>query len=154
MKRARTITVARMRDLPVGIRSRMRELSLGPVKWGAWSWTFHDGSCWAALAFDGPESTVGALVGWAALTMEVDLLPVVGVYVAESQRGRGVALTLVSSLLNALLAEGVLEPGAKLFNSSWRWSKYAKVIEACGMRSLRWGVEDPGVELTSSDVIA
>jgi GNAT superfamily N-acetyltransferase len=140
----RTITVSRMRDIPVGLRARMRELSLGPIKWGAWSWTFHDGSCWAALAFDGDVTDHASLVGWAALTMEVDVLPVVGVYVHEAQRGRGVALTLVSSLLNALIAEKVLEPGGKLFNSSWRWSKYAKVIEGCGLRSLKWGVEDPG----------
>lgn len=146
MKRARTITVARMRDLPVGLRARMRELSLGPIRWGAWSWTFHDGSCWAALAFDGSESTVESLVGWCALTMEVDVLPVIGVYVDEAQRGRGFALTLVSSLLNALIAEHVLEIGGKIFNSSWRWSKYAATIEACGLRSLKWGIEDPGLE--------
>lgn len=144
MRGARTISVSRMRDVPVGLRARMRELSLGPIKWGAWSWTFHDGSCWAALAFDGDGTSHDALVGWCALTMEVDVLPVIGVYVAESQRGRGVALTLVSSLLNALLADDVLQPGAKVFNSSWRWSKYAKVIESCGLRSLKWGVEDPG----------
>jgi len=47
--RPRTTMVARMRDLPVGLRARMRELSLGPIKWGAWSWTFHDGSCWRRL---------------------------------------------------------------------------------------------------------
>lgn len=143
MKRARTVVVSRMRDVPVGIRSRMRELSLGPIKWGAWSWTFHDGSCWAAIAYDGSELTLDSVVGWAALTMEVDLLPVVGVYVEEKQRGRGFALTLVSSLLNALLADGVLSPGATVYNSSWRWSKYAKIIEGCGLRSVKWGVEDP-----------
>ncbi len=140
----RTITVSRMRDIPVGLRARMRELSLGPIAWGFWSWTFHDGSCWAALAFDGDETREASLVGWAALTEETDVLPVVGVYVDESHRGRGLATTLMSSLLQALIAEGVLVRGARVFNSSWRWAKYAKVIESCGLRSLAWGVDDPG----------
>jgi hypothetical protein len=131
-----------MSEVPVGIRARMRELSLGPIAWGAWSWTFHDGSCWAAIAYDGSEQTIETVVGWAALTMEVDLLPVVGVYVSEKQRGRGFALTLVSSLLNALIADEVLAPGAQVYNSSWRWPKYAAVIEGCGLRSIKWGFEE------------
>jgi GNAT superfamily N-acetyltransferase len=132
------ITVSAMRDVPVGLRSRMRELSLGPIAWGAWSWTFHDGSCWAALAFDRD-----ALVGWAALTEETDVLPVVGVYVAETHRGRGLAATLMTTLLRSLLGARVLAPGAQVYNSSWRWSKYAKIIESCGLRSLAWGVDEP-----------
>jgi len=52
---------------------------------------------------------------------------------------------LSPALAQTLLAEGVLEPGAPVFNSSWRWSKYGKTLEACGLRSLKWGGEDPGL---------
>ncbi len=134
----RTITVSRMRDLPVGLRARMRTLSLGPIAWGFWSWTFHDGSCWAALAFEGGETSEANLVGWAALTEETDVLPVVGVFVDEAHRGKGLASALMTTLLQGLVSSHVLEKGAAVFNSSWRWSRYDSVIEACGLRSLAW----------------
>lgn len=133
-----TITVAPMRDIPVGLRARMRTLSLGPIAWGFWSWTFQDGSCWAALMFDGDATREDALIGWAALTEEMDMLPVVGVFVAEEHRRRGHANALMTTLLQRLVAEGVLGQGDAVFNSSWRWSKYDKVIESCGLRSLAW----------------
>lgn len=66
------VVTAPMREHPVGWRQRMRELSLGPVGWGIWSWTFGDGSTYAAVAVD-----KGQLFGWAGLTCEVDLAPVV-----------------------------------------------------------------------------
>lgn len=134
----RTITFSRTHKLPVGLRARMRELSLGPVPWGSWSWTFQDGSCWAALCFTGGETDEDTLIGWAMLTMEVDILPVVGVFVHESCRGQGIGKLLVSSLLQSLIAAGKLQPGDTVYNSSMRWPVYEKVIESCGLRSALW----------------
>jgi GNAT superfamily N-acetyltransferase len=116
----------------------MRALSLGPVPWGCWSWTFHDGSCWAALGFLGGETTEAALVGWAAVTLETDLLPVVGVYVQEQHRGQGLGKALVTNLLQSSISGGILSPGDAVFNSTWRWPAYEQVIQACGLRSLPW----------------
>lgn len=134
----RTIAVSRMAELPVGLRAKMRSLTLGPIAWGSWQWTFQDGSCWAALCFLGGETTEDKLVGWAALTMEMDLLPVVGVYVHEGQRGQGFGSSLVSTLLDSLVASGVIQAGDALFNSTWRWPRYEKLIADCGLRSLPW----------------
>ena len=134
----RTITVSRMRDLPVGLRAKMRELSLGPIPWGFWSWTFQDGSCWAALCFVGGETTEDTLVGWAAVTFETDLLPVVGVYVSDAVRGHGIGQVLVSTLLQSMVNSGVLAVGDTVFCSMARWSKYDAVIRLCGLRPTLW----------------
>jgi hypothetical protein len=137
--KTRTITVSRMAELPVGLRHKMRQLSLGPyVPWGAWSWTFHDGSCWAALCFSGGETTEDALIGWAALTQEQDVLPVIGVYVDNPHRGYGHATALVVTLLQALLASGELYPGAEVANSAWRFPKYDEIIRGCGLKPVVW----------------
>ena len=125
--------IDKMGCLPVGHRQRIRELSLGPVAWGAWSWTFQDGSCWACLAFDGED-----LAGWSAVTLEIDMLPVVGVYVAESYRRQGLGSLLLTTLLRYLLGCKVLSPGVEIFNSSWRWSAYDELIQSCGLRSRKW----------------
>lgn len=122
-----------MANLAVGHRQRIRDLSLGPVPWGAWSWTFQDGSCWAALGFEG-----GEMVGWAALTMEVDTLPVIGAFVAEPARGRGIGTTLVTTLLSRLVGLRVLERGAQVFNSTWRFPAYDAIIAGCGLHSVPW----------------
>lgn len=134
----RTISVSRMAALPVGLRAKMRQLSLGPIAWGAWSWTFHDGSCWAALGFLGGETAEDQLVGWAALTLETDVLPVVGVYVDPAHRGIGLASQLVTTLLQSLINSDVVSRGDAVFNSTWRWPKYDNIVEACGLRSVPW----------------
>lgn len=134
----RTISVSRMGAIPVGLRAKMRQLSLGPIAWGFWQWTFHDGSCWAALGHLGGDTTEDSLVGWAALTMEADLLPVVGVYVDPSHRSLGLGTQLVTTLLQSLLSSEVLTKGDAVFNSTWRWPKYDDLIAGCGLRSLPW----------------
>ena len=127
------IEIAKMSDLPVGHRQRIRELSLGPIAWGAWSWTFQDGSCWAAVGFDGDE-----VIGWSACTFEVDMLPVVGAFVAPSWRGRGTGSVLVTTLLRYLGGRRMIAPGAEIFNSTWRFPAYDGLIESCGFKSRRW----------------
>lgn len=132
-----------MRDVAVGLKPRMRELSLGPWEpWGFWGWTLHDGSTWAALGFDGDTTRPDRLVGWAALTLQVDTLPVVGCYVAESARRSGRGELLLTTLLRSLLTQGVLTPGVTVAAATQRWSKYPEVVASCGLRCVTWGVEE------------
>jgi len=129
-----TIITGYMRELPVGYKTRMRELTLGPIAWGMWSWTFHDGSTRAAVLV-GPDRDIQA---WASLTPEVDLLPVIGVYVPEELRGAGLAAQLVRTLLLDCLATKVLSPGDAIYAATQRWSAYPAVIASCGLVCRPW----------------
>jgi GNAT superfamily N-acetyltransferase len=122
-----------MADVAPEVRARLRELSLGPVAWGAWSWTFHDGSCWAAVGYRDQR-----VVGWAAMTREVDARPAVGCFVAESERGRRLGTSLVDLLLKELLERGVLKTGDELFASTWRWDRWPALLERRGLACVPW----------------
>lgn len=126
-----------MREIPVGLRHRLRELTIGPVAWGLWSLTFHDGSTWAALAFDGAQ-TPENVVGWAALTQEYDVHPMIGAYVDKSQRGKGTAAMLITSLCRSLIGSHVLAPGDVVVASTWRWGRYEELLEECGLVCRDW----------------
>ena len=130
----RIIRTGRMREVPVGWRMAIRDLSLGPVAWGAWSWTFHDGSCWAALGFTPDER----LIGWALLTCETDLLPVVAAYVHPTHRGHGLATELLTVLLRGLIQAGDLHEGDRVFASLHRWKKYETVLGDLGLEAVQW----------------
>lgn len=132
-----TITVARMSEVPVGFKPRMRELTIGPVAWGLWSLTHHDGSTWAAIAFDG-EASAESMIGWGAVTWEYDSLPMIGVYVGPDTRQRGVGSLLCTTLLRSLLASGDLELGATLVAAVGRWDKYYELAESCGVECIEW----------------
>lgn len=139
--RASLILTAPMRDVPLGLRPRLRELSLGPWEpWGFWAWTLHDGSTWASLGFDGDTTRADRLVGWAGLTTQVDVIPVVGCYVAEGHRHGGRGEALLRALLGQLLLEGVLHRGDTIAAATQRWRRYPEIIEACGLRCETWGV--------------
>jgi hypothetical protein len=135
--------VAPMRDIPVGLKPRLRELSLGPWEfWGFWGWTHHDGSTWAALGFDGDTTKPERLIGWAALTMQVDVIPVVGCYVAEGARRGGRGELLLVTLLRTLTRQGVLTPGVTIAAATQRWAQYPEIIQSCGLRCVTWGTEE------------
>lgn len=132
-----TITVTKMSDVPVGYKPRLRELTIGPVAWGLWSLTFHDGSTWAVMAFD-DEPAAESLIGWGALTYEYDELPMVGVYVGPDTRQRGVGSLLLTTLLRSLIASGDLEYGATVVASTARWPRYFELAESCGVNCVLW----------------
>lgn len=135
-----TTLIAAMRDVPVGLRPRMRELSEGPdLEWGFYGWTFHDGSTWAALGFDGATVAPERLIGWAGLTMQVDVIPVVGVYVAPESRGGGRGALLLRALLHGVMADGTIPRGAEVAAATGRWSRYSEVLHSCGLRCRTWG---------------
>jgi RimJ/RimL family protein N-acetyltransferase len=122
--------------IPASVRRDLRRLSLGPdQEWGFWGWTFHDGgSTWAAVAFD----TESGVIGWAGLTRQADVLPVVGCYVDPRHRGDELATGLVTRLLACLLATGELDDVGAVFASTERWPGYADVLEGLGLRCLTW----------------
>ena len=132
-----TLRFSAMKNVQPGLNHRMRELTIGPVAWGLWSLTCHDGSTWAMMAFDGPQ-TPENMVGWACVTEEYDLLPMVGVYVQESHEGKGLASMLVTSLFQQLIQEEVLHVGSTVVASTGRWSKYFQLAERCGLRCRTW----------------
>jgi GNAT superfamily N-acetyltransferase len=132
-RKSNQILISKMGDLPVGYRARLRELTIGPVAWGLWSLTHHDGSTWTALALEDGEIT-----GWAALTYEWDGQPVIGAYVSEEHRGRGVATLVITSLLHSLMGAGVISRGDTVAASTWRWPRYHDVLEACGLACEPW----------------
>lgn len=126
-----------MSEVPVGIRYRLRELTLGPIEWGIWSLTFHDGSTYCSVAYDGKESPENA-VGWAALTFQYDVLPMVGVYVGDGARGKGMGALLLTTLLQSLQADEVLKVGDTVVASTWRWDRYEEVCAACNITCQTW----------------
>lgn len=123
------ILISRMADLDPKERARIRTLSLGPVPWGAWSWTFHNGSCWAALAY-----ADGVMIAWAILTREADEVPVIGAYVHPDHRRTGLGEQVVDALLAELRRSGDLNMGDVVFASTWRWSKWSPILERHGLR--------------------
>lgn len=132
--------VAPMRDVPVGLRPRLRELSEGPdLEWGFWGWTHHDGSTYAALGFDGATVAPERCVGWAGLTFQVDVIPVIGVYVQPESRRGGRGELLVRALLHTLRAHGILHPGAEVAAATGRWGRYHEILASCGLRCRTWG---------------
>lgn len=132
------LLVDRMGALPADLRARIREMSLGPIAWGSWSWTFHDGSCWVALAFEGDEPVPRRLLAWAALTKETDRLPVIGAYTHLDWRRLGLAERAVDALLGHVVGGGHLAPGDEVFASTWRWPRWHGLLERHGLRCVTW----------------
>lgn len=128
------IIIKPMRDIAIGHRMRLRELTIGPVAWGLWSLTFHDGSTWAAMALD----DAGEIQAWACLTQEYDVDPMIGVYVPPENRKEGLAPLLVTSLCRYLLGQSVLLPNDVVVASTWRWPAYFKVLASCGLICKEW----------------
>ncbi len=126
-----------MAKIPVGLRQKLREFTIGPVAWGLWSLTFHDGSTWAALAFDG-EMLPENLMGWACITQEYDVHPMIGAYVSESHRRKGIASTVISALTWSLLGDGVLSPGDTVVATLSRWPRYVELLDGCGLVCVEW----------------
>lgn len=133
----RLLKFYKMSEVPVGIKPRLRELTIGPVAWGTWSLTFHDGSTWCLIAFDDKETPENA-IGWAALTFQYDVLPMVGVFVDEPQRGKGLAGLILSSMLQNAIADEILNRGDTVVASTWRWSNYEEVCESAGLKCQTW----------------
>ncbi len=134
------ININSMDGIPESWKERIRELSYGPLAsgWSSWSWTFHDGSCWVACLFNGPEQLPHQMIAWAIVTKEIDHAPVIGAWVESDHRGMGFAVMVVSSLLRSMMAAGTLEENQEIFAATGLWSKYFQVMTDCGLRCVEW----------------
>lgn len=129
------IEVARVGDLPQTVLRRLRALSLGPdQEWGSWSWFFSTGRVWAAVAVKPGEG----VVGWCALNFELDVLPVIGVFVDPDHRSGNLAHELVERLLEVLGALGELDDVRGFFASTERFPEYDELMTSHGFRCLTW----------------
>lgn len=124
---------ARICEFPVGIRSRLRELTLGRIDNGMYGWTFADGSTRAVVLLRDDEP-----VAWAAVNPEIDHQPVLGVFVPECLRRQGIGLLLLRVLLADALAHGILAPGDSFFASATRWPAYYAVAKQFGLVCQLW----------------
>lgn len=124
-----------MSDVPEHLRVRMRQLTDGPYAGTMWRWTFHDGSTWALLAFDGFKAEPRDLVAWACVTNQEEPLSVLGVFVDELYRGDGLAARLVDDLVG--ITKEQLKDGP-VYAVSERFPKYVEILEKHGLSHLEW----------------
>lgn len=121
-------------SLPEGVLSRLRYLTDGPDNGSMWRWSFHDGSTYACLAYATPECEPWQVIGWACITHQEEPIPVVGAYVAQNERGKGVAPQMVKALLEYVrLAEG-----SRVYAATDRWPRWADLLSDFGLRCERW----------------
>jgi len=124
-----------MGDVPRRWLPKLRRLSLGPVEGAMVRWSYHDGSTWTNVLFEGGRRDPRAIVGWAVFTLQEARHPIVGVYVDSSRRGLGYGTELVSRLLDACKDR---VPHGRIYAVSDWWPKYAEVIAAAGFKQLDW----------------
>lgn len=150
------LSFMKMKDVPSAWRPRLRELSFGPDAGGMWAWTYQDGSCWVAVLqrYEAPPSDwlVGQsrrqeplssndrvqanqhIVAWAALTKEVDSLPVVGCYVAREDRRAGLGKLVSAHLLQRL----DLPLATAVYAVSENWAAWPKILSDLGLVHFEW----------------
>ncbi len=98
-------------------------------------WSYHDGSTWAMVLFEGTKREASAIVGWAVFTLQEAEHPIIGVYVAPNRRGLGYGTTLVQRLL-AECRDKVCR-GHVYAVADW-WPKYPELIQSFGFSHLEW----------------
>lgn len=125
----------RMADVPQRWRPRLRRLSVGSEEGAMVRWSYHDGSTWAAVLFEGHRREPNAIVGWGVFTLQEAEHPIVGVYVAPDKRGRGYASKLVTRLLDEC---GHRVPHGKIYAVADWWPKYIELFAAAGFEHLEW----------------
>ena len=125
-----------MADVPRRWRPALRRLSLGPVEGAMVRWSYHDGSTWTQVAFEGQRRDPKAIVGWAVFTLQEAVHPIIGVYVSDSHRGQGYGTELVTSLLENC-KDKVPAAGRIYAVSAW-WPKYSDIVAAAGFKVLDW----------------
>jgi RimJ/RimL family protein N-acetyltransferase len=135
-------TWLQVKDIPETWKIKLRELCLPPGRndpagGTMYRWTYHDGSTWAYILFDGPEAHPFYIAGWAAMTLEEEPEPVIGVYVDNESRAQGFASLLVAGLLR-VGANQIKEKGSKVIAVDSRFPKYRRLIENAGFIHKEW----------------
>jgi len=98
-------------------------------------WSYHDGSTWTMVLFDGPRRNAEAIVGWAVLTLQEGKHPIVGAYLHEEHRGRGHGTALVRGLLDECKD---FVPHGRIYAVSDWWPKYGALIAEAGFSLVEW----------------
>lgn len=113
-------------------RDRLRDLTFGrDAESPMYRWTHHSEAwCTRAAIWN------AGVIGWSCLTLQDDYLPVAGVYVASSYRGRGIARALATYLLSALAQR--FHAGMRVQAVSELWPKWPTVIRSVGFEFVEW----------------
>jgi GNAT superfamily N-acetyltransferase len=125
----------RMADVPKRWRQRLRRLSLGSEEGAMVRWSYHDGSTWANVLFEGQRRDPAAIAGWAVFTLQEAEHPIIGVYVAPSRRGRGYGTRLVTGLLES--CAHLVTTGKVYAVADW-WPHYVPLLASFGFEHLEW----------------
>ncbi len=124
-----------MGAIPKRWKPRLRQLSMGSEEGAMVRWSYHDGSTWAAVLFEGHYRDPSAIVGWAVFTLQEAAHPIIGVYVDPKCRGRGYATVLVKRLLEECKDR---VPCGKIYAVADWWPKYTELIADAGFKQLEW----------------
>ena len=125
----------RMGAIPRRWLPRLRQLSLGSEEGAMVRWSYHDGSTWAIVLFEGTRRDPKAIVGWSVFTLQEAEHPIIGVYVDDSRRGFGYGVQLVTRLLDEHKHRA---RHGKLYAVADWWPKYTELIAAAGLKHLEW----------------
>lgn len=98
-------------------------------------WSYHDGSTWALVLFEGTRREPAAIVGWAVFTLQEAEHPIIGVYVDPKRRGLGYGSDLVTRLIDH--CKDKVRQGKIYAVSDW-WPKYTEIIGTAGFEQLEW----------------
>lgn len=105
-----------------------------PEFWAMSRWYYQNGSCYVTIAAAGGEQS--EVFGWGCLTFEDEPWPVVGVFVREDCRGRGIACDLVESLFR--IHRGAINTrGGKVYAATQRFP-YERVCAKHGFECIPW----------------
>lgn len=124
-----------MGEVPQRWRARLRRLTVGSEEGAMVRWSYHDGSTWALVLFEGTTRSPANIAGWAVFTLQEAEHPIIGVYVDPDRRGRGYGTELVMRLLE-LCADKV--PYGEVYAVADWWSKYPELISNAGFAHIEW----------------
>jgi GNAT superfamily N-acetyltransferase len=124
-----------MGDVPKSWRSKLRKLTLGSEEGAMVRWSYHDGSTWTTILFEGKRRDPNSIVGWAVFTLQEARHPIVGVFVDKRHRKMGHATKLVVRLLEEC---GHRVPHGKIYAVADWWPKYTELFAAAGFKQLEW----------------
>ena len=125
----------KMADVPQRWRPRLRRLTMGPEEGAMVRWSYHDGSTWALVLFEGTRREPAAIAGWAVFTLQEADHPIVGVYVDPKRRSLGYGTDLVRRLLEECNDK---VPRGRIYAVAEWWPKYTELIAGAGFRQLDW----------------
>jgi GNAT superfamily N-acetyltransferase len=124
-----------MAEVPKRWRSKLHKLSLGSVEGAMVRWSYHDGSTWTTILFEGDRRDPNAIIGWAVFTLQEARHPIIGVFVSKKHRRMGYGSKLVVRLLEECKDR---VPHGKIYAVADWWPRYTTLIARFGFKQLEW----------------